>query len=56
MLSPSPSGMLQDRMDKSVKGAETFFTDDGFAIGLAYILAILGQVCLSRLSNVLVFS
>lgn len=31
-------------MDKSVKGAETFFTDDGFALGLAFILAILRQV------------
>lgn len=34
----------KDRMEKSVKGTEAFFTDDGFAIGLAYILAILKQV------------
>lgn len=33
----------KDRMDKSVKGAEAFFSEDGFAVGLAYILAILKQ-------------
>ena len=33
----------KDRMEKSVKDKECFFTDDGFAVGLAYILAILKQ-------------
>jgi len=33
----------KDRMEKSVKGTEAFFTDDGFALGIAYILAILKQ-------------
>jgi WASH complex subunit 7 len=33
----------KDRMEKSVKGAEAFFSDDGFAMGAAYILAILKQ-------------
>jgi WASH complex subunit 7 len=33
----------KDRMDKSVKGTESFFCDDGFALGLAYVLAILRQ-------------
>jgi WASH complex subunit 7 len=33
----------KDRMEKTVKGSEAYFTDDGFALGLAYILAILKQ-------------
>ena len=33
----------KDRAEKGVKGAECFFTDDGFAVGLAYVLAILKQ-------------
>ena len=33
----------KDRSEKGVKGAECFFTDDGFAVGLAYVLAILKQ-------------
>jgi WASH complex subunit 7/WASH complex subunit 7, C-terminal/WASH complex subunit 7, N-terminal len=33
----------KDRMEKAVKGSEAFFTDDGFALGIAYILAILKQ-------------
>jgi WASH complex subunit 7 len=33
----------KDRMYKSARGQEAYFTDDGFAIGLAYILAILKQ-------------
>jgi WASH complex subunit 7 len=33
----------KDRMEKSVKGTESFFCDDGFAMGLAYVLAILKQ-------------
>lgn len=33
----------KDRMEKNVKGTECYFTDDGFAVGLAYILAILKQ-------------
>ena len=33
----------KDRMDKGVKGAEAFFSEDGFAVGLAYVLAILKQ-------------
>lgn len=33
----------KDRMEKSVKGREAYFTDDGFAIGVAYILAIMKQ-------------
>ena len=33
----------KDRMEKCVKGAECSFTDDGFAMGCAYILAILKQ-------------
>lgn len=33
----------KDRMEKTVKGMEAFFSDDGFAMGIAYILAILRQ-------------
>lgn len=33
----------KDRMEKSIKGMEAYFTDDGFALGIAYILAILKQ-------------
>jgi len=30
-------------MEKSVKGTESFFCDDGFCMGIAYILSILKQ-------------
>lgn len=33
----------KERMEKTVKGSEAYFTDDGFPLGLAYILAILRQ-------------
>jgi WASH complex subunit 7 len=33
----------KDRMEKSVKGSDSFFSDDGFSVGCAYILAILKQ-------------
>lgn len=33
----------KDRMEKTVKSAEAFFCDDGFVMGIAYLLAILKQ-------------
>ena len=31
----------KDRMVKTARGKEAYFTDDGFALGVAYVLAIL---------------
>ena len=33
----------KDRVEKGIKGTESFFCDDGFAMGIAYILSILRQ-------------
>jgi WASH complex subunit 7 len=33
----------KDRVEKGIKGTESYFCDDGFAMGIAYILSILRQ-------------
>ncbi|ETV68222.1 hypothetical protein, variant [Aphanomyces astaci] len=48
------SVQAKDLMYKNTRRRESYFTDDGFAIGIAYLLAILnqGQVCFAFNSDV----
>jgi WASH complex subunit 7 len=33
----------RDQLDKAHKGKDAYFADDGFAVGLAFVLAVLRQ-------------